>query len=86
MSYTNTTELKNFLEACKAKLMCNENRKSVDFPEEFITPCWDSKKISESNKLLLDELGNNANVYAIFVANKDSEEYILKYIGQTRKK
>ena len=85
MNYPHKNDLEAFLKECEDKLIGENNKKEVKYPKECISP-WDSEGINKANEGLLNELGNSANVYAIFAAEKNSEQYALKYIGQTRSK
>lgn len=83
MKYSKPTDLKDFLSECEKEILKDENRKVVNYPDEAVVP-WDSETIKVVNEQLLKKISGSANVYAIFVANKDSSEYSLVYIGQTK--
>lgn len=85
MNFAQPDDLKKFLKDCEDDLLNKNNRKEVEYPNSDISP-WDSKGIKKANEKLLNELSGSANVYAIFTADKDSEEYALKYIGQSKSK
>ena len=85
MNFPQSDDLTNFLKDCEDHLLNNNDKKEVAYPNSCISP-WDSEGIKRANEELLNELSGSANVYAIFTANKNSEEYTLKYIGQSESK
>lgn len=85
MNYQNQNDLKQFLKDCENQLFDEKNKKEVVYPDSC-TSTWDCEGILSSNKALLKELSGSANVYALFTANKDSKDYALKYIGQSKSK
>ncbi len=84
MTYSKIEDLELFLRKCENELLINEkNRKKIDYPIDKIND-WLSDDIKKSNKLLLEEIARETNVYAIFLANKNSDEYKAVYVGQTK--
>ena len=84
VKYTNTHDLKAFLEECESVLMDEKTRKSIIYPKGSVDH-WDSDAMKIENAQFLSEISKSANVYAIFVVINESG-YALKYIGQTNKK
>jgi len=85
MEYIELSSLKGFLGECDKAILDDINKEKVTYPKGSFTP-WNSKKIKETNKKLLKNISGTANVYAIFIADKGSNEYQLKYIGQSNSK
>lgn len=85
MQYSNKADLEFFLQECEEKLLDNLNKKLVNYPDDAVVP-WNSEIIKTANEQLLKSISESANVYAIFIAEKDSDEYSIAYIGQTNSK
>ena len=85
MKYARSDDLKAFLTKCEIELLKDENKILVEYPSSAINP-WDSDAIKHENEQLLKNISGVANVYAIFIKNKNSSKYALVYIGQTNSK
>lgn len=85
MEYKNIKDLEQFLVEIENYLLTEENHFVVNYPPENIAN-WDSEKLLEANNNILSKLSGKANVYVIFTATKNSDAYILRYIGKTKKK
>jgi hypothetical protein len=85
MEYENIETLEEFFKSCEKLLLSEDNRTAIEYPEEFIVP-WESDDLKNKNEETLKKISGEANVYAIFTALKDADEYSLRYIGQTKSK
>lgn len=85
MQYLNKADLEVFLQECEDKLLDNDNKKLVNYPNGAVAP-WNSEIIKNTNEQLLKSISGSANVYAIFIAEKGNSEYNIVYIGQTNSK
>ena len=85
MDYPNHDELERFLGSCEKELFAEKNMRVVVYPAKAVD-LWGSETIKAANAKLLNEISGSANVYAIFTAEKESNDYSLKYIGQTHSK
>jgi len=83
MEVENLKELTMFLDKCEKELFDDKSKIIVDYSIENID-LWKTEDLKQRNKKLLKDLSNNANVYSIFIAEKDSEKYNIAYIGQTK--
>ncbi|PCI28642.1 MAG: hypothetical protein COB67_05895 [SAR324 cluster bacterium] len=84
MTYSNIQDLKLFLASCENELLFNDkNRKKLNYPINK-TNDWLPDDIKKLNKSLLKEIAKKTNVYAIFIANKNSNDYKAVYIGQSK--
>lgn len=85
MKYEQLQSLEEFLKSVETALLEDEARKPVKYSPHNIAP-WSADQIDAENQSLLNSVSNAANVYAIFTAPKDSNEFTLQYIGKTTKK
>ena len=74
-----------FCSKLEIELLKDENKKTVEYPRFAISP-WNPDAIKHENDQLLKDVSGLANVYAIFINNKNSSKYSLVYIGQTNSK
>jgi len=87
MKYSKQTDLDSFLENCEEKLLASNNRESIKYPSEYVgDEGWDSDRLIKKNNSFLSTASGVANVYAIFAAENGSNEYLLRYVGQTKKR
>lgn len=85
MKYEKLQSLENFLSNVEAELLKADARTLVKYSPQNIEP-WNAKQIDAENQDLLDSVSGAANVYAIFTAPKDTNEFTLRYIGKTKKR
>ena len=78
-------KLDSFVKKADNYIKNTANHKQVEFSTSNISP-WNSKILKSDNEELLSSVSGSANIYAIFCASKDSEDYVLKYIGKSTKK
>jgi len=84
VKFNKIKELEAFVEKIDEYLQDSANHRDVAYPFDCVFP-WVFEDLLEKNDTLLSNVAQKANVYGIFVAEKDSTEYILKYIGKTTK-
>lgn len=85
MMYGKIKELEIFVDEVNEYLFNIENHTQVEYPASAILP-WNSDSLVNTNEKLLSSVSGAANVYAIFTASKNSENYSLRYIGKTTRK
>ena len=85
MEYQYIEHLESFVEKIDRYLHEDANQVLVDFTASKYS-IWNSEEFLKANNNLLSALSCKANVYAIFTANTNSENYCLRYIGKTTKK
>jgi hypothetical protein len=85
MKYKEHQSLEEYLKTVEVSLFKEEARKPVKYSPHSIRP-WSAAQIDAENQSLLDSVSGTANVYAIFTAPKNSNEFTLQYIGKTTKK
>lgn len=85
MKYEHIETLEKYLSLVEAKLLQEEIRFFVDYPEESVSP-WNTEQLEAANNTLFTEAAGSANIYAIFTAPKNSENFSLRYIGKTTRK
>jgi len=85
MRYRQIESLEEFLDQVDRSLMAEDRRVELSYPDSGISP-WNADDIGRANEKTLSELSGAANVYAIFTAPKNSEEFSLRYVGKTTKK
>lgn len=85
MEYKSKAELEKFCRACEKELLDDGKMEEVRYPVEA-RDSWNVEIIKEVNKELLSTINGAANVYTIFTAEKGSQKYFLKYIGQANSK
>lgn len=78
-------ELNVFVGDVDKHLNDERNQKEVCYPNDKISP-WESDALIQANKILFQSVSGAANIYAIFCADKDSENYVLRYIGKSTRK
>ncbi len=83
IKHQNENELNTFFQKCEDALLNEENRKQIDYPQEYIES-WNTKKIKEKNESWLKTLRHNVSVYAIFTAQLENENFTIRYIGQSK--
>jgi predicted small secreted protein len=83
IKYSNLNELNTFLQNCETTLFDEKNRVVINYPSKYIQS-WDEEKIRIENEEWLKKLRHNVSVYAIFTASSESEDYTIKYIGQSK--
>lgn len=77
--------LNSFVKKVDDYLNDSVNHRDVKYFSKNISP-WNFEVITNDNEELLSSVSSSANVYAIFCAEKDSDNYVLKYIGKSTKK
>jgi hypothetical protein len=85
MKYQHIESLEDFLDQADQRLMAADHRIQLSYPNSSLSS-WNAGEISLANDLILNELSGSANVYAIFTATSNSEQFALRYIGKTTKK
>lgn len=85
MKYEQIQSLEEFLKVVEAALLSEEARAPVKYSPHNIAP-WNAAHIDAENQSLLDSVSGAVNVYAIFTASKNTNEFTLRYIGKTTKK
>ncbi|NMF90997.1 GIY-YIG nuclease family protein [Aromatoleum petrolei] len=85
MKYEQLQSLEEFLTDVEAALLSEEARTPVKYSPHNIAP-WNAAQIDAENQGLLNSVSGAANVYAIFTAPKNTNEFTLRYIGKTTKK
>jgi len=84
MRYEQIETLEIFLSSVDTALLREENMKLVAYPKESVSP-WIPKQLDAVNERILNAVSDTANIYAIFTAPKDSENFSLRYIGKTKR-
>ena len=85
MKYEQIDTLEKYLGTVEDALLREDRRTPVKYPPQSISP-WDAQQLDAANQGLLDKVSGAANVYAIFTAPSDSDEFSLRYIGKTTRK
>lgn len=85
MKYEQLQSLEEFLSNVETELLKDEAGKLVNYSKQNISP-WNADKIDTDNQDLLNSVSGSANIYAIFIAPKNSNKFTLRYIGKTTKK
>ena len=85
MKFSQTKSLEKFVNEVDSALLSQNNRISVQYPDEHILS-WDTVGLLKANNQLLSKISGSANVYAVFTAARNSNDYRLRYIGKTKKK
>lgn len=85
MKYEQLQSLERFLKDVESALLKEEARKLVNYSKKNISP-WNADQIDADNQDLLNSVSGSANIYAIFTAPKNSNNFTLRYIGKTTKK
>lgn len=85
LKYEQLQSLEEYLDQIDKTLLKEGVRYSFEYPRKSIHP-WNAEELGKVNKSTLDAVSGSANVYAIFTAEKNSEEFLLRYIGKTKRK
>jgi hypothetical protein len=85
MKYRHIEYLEEFLDQADQRLMAADRLIELSYPDSSLSS-WNADDISLANESILSELSGAANVYAIFTATRNSEQFALRYIGKTTKK
>lgn len=85
MKFEHKDKLDSFLISINQFLTAKQNQQTVIYSTEYVTP-WNGDKLAEGNEEMLATVSGRANVYMLFTAKKDSEDYRLRYIGKTTQK
>jgi len=85
MKYKQLKSLEEYLGKVEAALLQEDACTPFEYPQQSISP-WNSKQLDAANKNVLDSVSGVANVYAIFTAPNNSNEFTLRYIGKTTRK
>lgn len=85
MKYEQLKSLEEYLEKVEVALLQEAAQSSFEYPRQSISP-WDTEQLDTRNKAVLDAVSGVANVYAIFTAPNDTNDFSLRYIGKTTRK
>ncbi len=85
MKFEHKDKLDSFLISIDQFLTSKGNQQPVIYSTEYVSP-WNGDKLAEGNEKMLAKVSGKANVYMLFTAEKDSEDYRLRYIGKTTQK
>lgn len=82
MKYNQLSSVEQFLTNVDGALLKEDLKTTVQYSPQNIAP-WNVVQIDAENQNLLNSMSGTANVYALFTAPKDSDEFSLRYIGKT---
>ena len=85
MEFQNIKLLENYVSAIDCFLKDVINHHEVDY--SCVTNSgWNIAFLDKANDKLLTKISSSANIYALFIAQSNSSNYELKYIGKTKQK
>ena len=82
MEFEHQDALDRFRDRVETELLQSAPRRDVTYPAEALET-WDVDRISAANAALLDGFAGAANLYALFVAPRNSTAFEIRYIGKT---